>query len=353
MKTKTKNKGKTKKRLYRQVTFLVFLVFAILIILLLLMLTVVFKIEFFESNLHLSNTFLIVVCCMVSLLIVSQGITIFLSKRITKPVNEITQVINNVAQGNFNVEIDATKYKGEIKVMGEDLNKMIRELRSMEVMNEDFISNVSHEFKAPLTAIQGYVTLLSNPAISSRQKDEYFELMTQSTRQLSDLVENVLKLSRLDSKNIVQQSEKFRLDEQLRRTIIMYEKQWSEKNLELELELPRCEYIGNEKLLNQIWINLIGNAVKFTNDGGKIGISIDDSKAEVIEVTVSDTGEGMTQEVQRHIFERFYQGDTSRKSQGNGVGLAIVKKIADLTDCKISVESEPGKGSSFTVTLKR
>lgn len=353
MKTKTKTKTKNKKRLYRQVTFMVFLVFAILIILLLLMLTVVLRINYFESNLHINNTFLIVVCCMVSLLIVSQGITIFLSKLLIKPVNEITKVINSVAQGNFNVEIDATKYKGEIKVMGEDLNKMIRELRSMEVMNEDFISNVSHEFKAPLTAIQGYVTLLSNPAISSRQKDEYFELMTQSTRQLSDLVENVLKLSRLDSKNIVQQSEKFRLDEQLRRTIIMYEKQWSEKNLELELELPQCEYMGNEKLLNQIWINLIGNAVKFTNDGGKIGISIDDSKAEVIEVTVSDTGEGMTQEVQRHIFERFYQGDTSRKSQGNGVGLAIVKKIADLTDCKISVESEPGKGSSFTVTLKR
>ena len=348
-----KSKSKHKNKLYRQVAVAVTSVFLIKILLFLSILLLIFKAKIFEGNFFSNNLLLTVICFIVSLLIVSMGITVITNKIMVKPIAATTEVINNVAQGNFDVEIDTSNFRGEIKNMADDINIMIGELRSMEVMREDFVSNISHEFKAPLSAIQGYVTLISNPAISSRQKEEYFELLTQSTRQLSDLVENVLKLSRLDSQNIVQQSEKFRLDEQLRRTIIMYEKQWSEKNLELELDLPECEYTGNEKMLNQIWINLIGNSVKFTNNGDKIRIRIDNNSPDIIKVTVSDTGEGMTEEVQKHIFERFYQGDTSRKSQGNGVGLSIVKKIADLTDCEIEVESEFGIGSTFTVTLKR
>lgn len=348
-----KTKSKRKQKLYRQSLFLVFFTFGISIVLFLLILFLIFKTRIFDENFISNNTRQILVCCIVSLLIVSQGIALLWSKRIIKPVNIITQSINKVAQGDFDAEIDTSNFKDELKVMGEDMNKMIRELKSMEVMREDFVSNVSHEFRAPLSAIQGYVTLLHNPAIPSRQKEEYFDLLTQSTQQLSELVDNMLKLSRLDSQNIIQQSEKFRLDEQLRCAILLYEKQWSEKNLELELDLPACEYVGNEKLLNQIWVNLIGNSIKFTDNGGKIGIRIDTSAPDKIIVTVSDTGIGMCSEVQAHIFERFYQGDASRKSNGNGLGLAIVKKIADLIDCEISVESTFGRGSSFAVTLKK
>lgn len=348
-----KLKSKKMQRIYRQALFLVFFTFGTSILLFLLILFLIFRNRIFEENFISDNTRLILVCCFISLLIVSQGIALLWSKRIIKPANIITQAINNVAQGNFDVEIDTSDFNDDLKVVGEVVNKMICELKSMEVMREDFVSNVSHEFRAPLSAIQGYVTLLSSPVLSTSEKEAYFDLLTQSTHQLSDLVDNVLKLSRLDSQNIIQQSEKFRLDEQIRCAILLYEKQWSKKNLELELELPVCAYVGNEKMLNQIWVNLIGNAVKFTDNGGKISVRIDTSPADAVIVTISDTGIGMSDDVQKHIFERFYQGDTSRKSHGNGLGLAIVKKIADLIDCEISVNSTLGVGSTFTVTLKQ
>lgn len=340
-------------KLYRRMIGLVTVIFALLIVLFLILLFLVFRTSIFNVNINISNhTFLIVICSIISLLLVSQGMAIFWSRRITKPIAQISEAVDNIAQGNFDSKIEVKGFKHEIKVLAENINKMAEELRSIEVMRSDFVSNVSHEFKAPLATIQGYATLLSDDNISEEKAREYLKLLTESTAQLSGLVDNVLKLSRIESQNIMAKPEKFSLDEQLRRVVLMYEQQWSEKDLYLDLDLPLCECVGQKDLLNQMWINLVGNAVKFTENGGKIGIKLSDN-GDAVKVVVSDDGIGMSEEVKKHIFEKFYQGDESRKSQGNGLGLALVKTIADLTGCTISVESELNKGTSFSVTVPK
>lgn len=340
-------------KLYRRMIFLVFFVFAMLVLLFLFLLFLIFRTSIFDISTISENTSLIVICSVISLLMVSQGMAFFWSRRITKPIITISAAVDEIAQGNFDVHIDDSKFKYEVKVLAENINKMTEELKSIEVMRSDFVSNVSHEFRAPLSTIQGYVTLLSDPKISEQQRNEYFSLLAESTGQLSGLVDNVLKLSRLETQNIKSKPVKFSLDEQLRRVVLMFEQQWSKKNLYLDLDLPECEIVGNKELFNQMWINLVGNAVKYTDCGGKIGIRLDASLKDYITVEIYDDGIGMTEEVQKHIFEKFYQGDTSRKSQGNGLGLALVKTAADITGSTIDVKSEPQKGSTFTVKIPK
>lgn len=346
-------KLKSANKLYRRTLILVFAVFGMLVLLFLFIMFLLARTNLFGSEVISENTGLIVVACIVSLMILTQGITIYWSRRINRPVEIISNAVNQVAQGNFDVQIDSSKFKNEMKGLADDLNKMINELKSIEVMRSDFVSNVSHEFRAPLSSIQGYVTLLSNPALTEEQRKDYFIKLAESTRQLTGLVDNVLKLSRLESQNIVSETKVFSLDEQLRRAVLMFEQQWSKKNIWLELELPECEYNGNEEMLNQMWVNLIGNAIKFTDENGKIGVSLDNSQKDFVTVTVWDNGIGMTEEVKAHIFEKFYQADFSRKAEGNGLGLALVKTIADLTNSTVTVESEQGKGSIFTVKLPK
>lgn len=340
-------------KIYHRTLVLVIVAFSMSVLLFLFLIFLLARTSLFETEIISENTALIVVAFVLSLIIVSQVITFYWNYRINRPVEIFSDVINQVAQGNFEERIDSSKFKNEMKSLAEDINKMIVELRSIEVMRSDFVSNVSHEFRAPISAIQGYVTLLSNPSLTDDQRTEYFNKLSESTQQITGLVDNVLKLSRLESQNIVSEKKVFSLDEQLRRNVLLFEDRWQEKNIELDLELPECNYYGNENLLNQMWANLIGNAVKFSYDNGKIRISIDDSEKDFITVAVTDEGIGMSEEVKLHIFEKFYQGDTSHKSEGNGLGLALVKSVADLSGARISVESEPGKGTEFKVYLPR
>ncbi len=346
-------KLKSFNKLYRRTLVLVLAMFALTVLLFIFIIFLLARTNLFGEEIISENTGLIVVACIVSLLIVAQGITIFWSRRINRPVEIISKAVNRVAQGDFDVQIDLSKFKNEMKDLADDLNKMIKELKSIEVMRSDFVSNVSHEFRAPLSSIQGYVTLLSNPELSDEQRMEFFSKLSESTRQLTGLVDNVLKLSRLESQNIVTETKVFSLDEQLRCAVLMFEQQWSQKNIWLNLELPECEYNGNEEMLNQMWLNLIGNAVKFTDENGEIGVRLDNSQNDFVIVTISDNGVGMTEDVKSHIFEKFYQADTSRKAEGNGLGLALVKTVADLTNATVTVESELGKGSEFTVKLPK
>lgn len=346
-------KLKSFNKLYRRTLAIVFVMFALTVLLFLFIIFLLTRTSLFDREIISENTGLIVVASIVSLIILAQGITIFMSRRFFKPIRIVSDTINRVAQGDFSVQIDSSKFKNEMKNLANDLNKMITELNSIEVMRSDFVSNVSHEFRAPLSSIQGYVTLLSNPTLDTEQRNEYFTKLSESVRQLSGLVDNVLKLSRLESQNIVSETKLFSLDEQLRQAVLMFEQQWSQKKIWLDLNLPECEYNGNEELLNQIWVNLIGNAIKFTDENGEIGISIDNTQKDFVIVTISDNGVGMSDDVKTHIFEKFYQGDTSRKAEGNGLGLALVKTVSDLTNSTITVESELGKGSKFIVRLPK
>lgn len=340
-------------RAYRRAVFWVFFVFFILIVLFLFLLFLLLRTSVFNINAISEHTSLIILCCVISLLIISQGVAVFWSHRITKPVAAISIAADRVSKGDFSMQIDTAGFKGEIRDLGENLNKMIRELRSIEVMQSDFVSNVSHEFRAPLSAIQGYVTLLSNPSISEAQRTEYFSMLSESTRDLTGLVESVLLLSKLESRNILPPPKELRLDEQLRRAVLLYESQWAKKELELDLELPACTYKGQPELLREIWVNLIGNAVKYTPPKGRLSVQLCVDNPAEIQVIISDTGIGMSDEVQAHIFEKFYQGDASHRSVGNGLGLSLVQTACRLTGCHIRVESTEGCGSTFTVSLPR
>ena len=340
-------------RVYSRMLYIMTAAFALLVLLLLFLLFLLLRMSLFDIVNISDSTGLIIACCVISVLIVSQFVTVLWIRAVSRPAAEISAAAARVAEGDFTVQIDTSGFKNEMHDLGESLNKMIKELDSIEVMRTDFVSNVSHEFRAPLSSIQGCVTLLSSPGLEEGQRQEYFTLLKEATGQLSSLVDNVLTLSRLETQNFTAKSERFSLDEQLRRALLLFERDWSEKKLELELELPECEYTGQEKLLSQVWINLIGNAVKFTGEGGRIGVKLDDAEGAFVTVTVYDTGIGMTEEVRKHVFEKFYQGDSSRRGSGNGLGLALVKSICQITRCEISVDSEPGRGSAFTVRLPR
>lgn len=340
-------------KIYHRTLFLVIFAFTMSVLLFLFLIFLLARTSLFKTQIISENTGLIVVASVLSLIIVSQVITIYWNFRVNRPVEILSKAINRIAQGDFDVQIDPSGFKSEMKVLAKDFNKMIMELKSIEVMRTDFVSNVSHEFRAPLSTIQGYVTLISNPSLSQEQRTTYFQKLSESVRQITCLVDNVLQLSKFESQNVVSSTKDFRLDEQLRRTVLMFEDEWQKKNISFEIELPECIYCGNEEMINQIWTNIIGNAVKFSKENGTVKISIDNDENDYITVSISDSGIGMSEEVQRHVFEKFYQGDNSHKSKGNGLGLAIVKSVADLSGAKIEVESEPDKGSAFTVKLPR
>jgi signal transduction histidine kinase len=220
----------------------------------------------------------------------------------------------------------------------------------MEYLRKDFMSNVSHEFKTPIASIQGFVEIIKDENLSREKFDEYTDIILEETKRLNNLSSNILRLSRLDNQLIQNKKTCFSLDEQLRRTLLLFEEQWSKRNLELEINLEKVIYEGYEELVQQIWINLIGNAIKFSYDYGSIYISLkEEPKAVVIEIR--DEGIGISEESKERIFEKFYQGDTSRSEAGNGLGLAIVKKIIEICDGTIVFESKAGEGTRFTVTL--
>lgn len=344
-------KDKFSYKLYRRIVFLVLFVFVLLILLFAFLVYTIIQLEIFNISSIPQENVLFIFCLTISLLVVSQGVMIYWSNKFIKPLKQVVTAMEKVSAGDFNTKIDTSNFSREVKILGDTLNNMIEELKSIEVMRSDFVSNVSHEFKAPLAAIQGYATLLSNPTISPEQYKKYLNLLTESTQQLSRLVENVLKLSRLESQNMITNFKEFRLDEQIRQVVLMFENEWTEKNTDLDLDLPETMYYGSEDLLKQIWTNLFSNALKFTDKNGKISIKLEKTADDKTLVSITDNGIGIEEDAKKHLFEKFYQADTSRKLEGNGLGLALVKTICDLTHSKISVESEVGVGTKFCVLL--
>ena len=276
----------------------------------------------------------------------------YLMKKIFNPLQQISVAAGKVASGDFTAEIS---YQGEFEELErtfENFNRMVKELNSVEIMRSDFIADVSHEFKTPLSAISGYATLLQDSELTEEEKTEYIRKIFFHIDKLNDLTENILRLSKMEQQQFLESPVTFRLDEQLREAIVLLEPKWSEKKLELDLELPEIQFTGHPSLLFTVWTNLIGNAIKYTDAGGTIGVMLSEEK-ESVRIIVRDNGIGMDEETKTHIFDKFYQGDTSRKSQGNGLGLAICKEIIRKCEGEIMVISTLGEGSEFVVALKK
>lgn len=277
-------------------------------------------------------------------------IALFVGKLMIRPIQNMSDAFDELSKGNFSVKIPTDEKIAEIREMAQHFNAMTYDLSHIETLRSDFVANVSHEFKTPIAAIEGYATLLQNPGLTQEKHDHYVEVILDNSRRLSNLSSNILALSNLENQEMIVDKREFRLDEQIRRSILLLEGKWSAKNIEFDMDLPKQMYYGSEPLLAQVWINILDNAIKHAPTDSVIHVNIQKTDAQLT-VSIADHGDGMTEEVQKHIFEKFYQGDNSRKAEGNGLGLALVKRIVQLCRGAVSVRSIPGQGATFSVTL--
>lgn len=266
-----------------------------------------------------------------------------------KPILRLNKAIQEVTKGNFDVHVENNS-SDEVGQLTKNFNKMTQELKRIEYLRKDFINSVSHEFKTPLASIQGFAKLIQKGNLSEEERQEYSDIIVEETTRLSRLSSNILRLSSLDNQEIIDRKTLFSLDEQIRKTILLLEHEWSIKSIDLDIELAEVQYQGDEELLQQVWINLLNNAVKFSHENGRITVRLNKT-ASSVKVEISDTGIGMSEETMQRIFERFYQGDKARSSEGNGLGLPLVKRILDLCNGSIQVRSRLNEGSTFTVEL--
>ena len=285
------------------------------------------------------------------------GTADFIRRKITvdQPVKQITQAAEKIMQGDFSARVPRIHGAGTdgFNQIGAAINKMAQELSGTETLRTDFIANVSHELKTPLAVMGNYATMLQRPGITEEEKNEYAKAISEAARKLAQLITNILKLNKLENQQIFPQPQEFNLGEQLCESLLGFEDAWEAKGLEIETDIEDDVHIKSDpELLSLVWNNLISNAVKFTPEGGTISVSLKSADHTVI-VQVRDTGCGMKPEVGQHIFEKFYQGDTSHATQGNGLGLALVKRVVDILNGEIGVQSVYGEGSIFTVKFKR
>ena len=277
-------------------------------------------------------------------------IALLLNHRILRPIRNLGSAMNRVAGGDFKLRIDSTSRSGDIQQLYRDFNVMVAELEKTEVLQSDFVSNVSHEFKTPINAIEGYAMLLQDADGATPEQREYVEKILHNTRRLSSLIGDILLLSKVENQTIAKEAKEFRLDEQVRQSILSLEPQWSEKEIDFDVELEEISYRGDARLLLHVWSNLIGNAVKFNPPNGAVRLRLRRADGGVV-FTIEDEGPGIPPEARKHIFDKFYQGDSSHREEGNGLGLALVKRILNVCGGEIQQENLPDRGSRFTVKL--
>ena len=274
---------------------------------------------------------------------------------VERPTKIITEATEKIMSGDFSVRIKPMESSGMegFNQIAMAINQMAEELSSVETLRTDFIANVSHEMKTPLAVMQNYGTLLQAPDLSDEKRMEYAKGVTDGSRRMADMMTNILKLNRLENQQIYPQVTEFDLGEQLCECLLQYENVWEKANIEIETDIAEDVKVkADAELLGHVWNNLFSNAFKFTPAGGTVTVSLTATDHHAV-VKVTDTGCGMTPEVGAHIFEKFYQGDTSHSVQGNGLGLALVKRVIDIMQGEIGVESAVGKGSTFTVRIRR
>ena len=288
---------------------------------------------------------LVGVCLLIGILVTS-----LLSKYFFDPIKKLRLAMDKVADGDFSVRLEEKSSSKEIMEIYTGFNLMAHELCKTEILQTDFVSNVSHEFKTPINAIEGYSTLLQDADNLNGDQREYIDKILFNTQRLSSLVGSILLLSKLENQQIPTNQAEYRLDEQIRQSVVALETAWEQKNIELDVELERVSYLGNEQMMRHVWDNLISNAVKFSPQDGAVKLRLTQRAGKLI-FMIEDRGPGLSEEAQKHIFDKFYQGDPSHKQGGNGLGLALVKRILVIEKGQTGAENIPDGGCRFTVTL--
>lgn len=281
--------------------------------------------------------------------LISGIITSLLNGKILAPITELRKAMTEVSQGDFEKSLESDNRIDEIRELYKSFNIMTKELRATEVLQTDFVSNVSHEFKTPINAIEGYTMLLQGEELTEEQKD-YTEKILFNTHRISGLVGNILLLSKLENQNIPMKKVIYRLDEQIRQAILSLESKWVEKDIDFQVEMEDIQYKGNEGLFMHVWMNLLDNAIKFSPAKGMISLVLKKEKDYVMFV-IEDEGPGIEEEVKNRIFEKFYQADGSHQANGNGLGLPLVKRIVDCAGGVIQAENRKFGGSRFMIQL--
>ena len=278
------------------------------------------------------------------------AIAVGLSKIFVSPMMKLGDAMRKVAGGDFTVRLDCTSRIRDVREVYGSFNTMVKELGNTETLQTDFVSNVSHEFKTPINAIEGYASLLQDSQLTDEQKNAYIDKIIFNTRRLSDLVVNILLLSKVNNQTISLKASTFRLDEQVRQSILALESKWEKKEIEFDIDLDEIEYTGYENLLSHVWLNLIDNAVKFSPQNGQIRIRLKQLAGSVT-FSIWDNGLPIPEADIGRIFNKFYQGDNSHASEGNGLGLALVRKIVAAAHGTINVTSSEDAGTEFVVAL--
>ncbi|WP_339318783.1 HAMP domain-containing sensor histidine kinase [Paenibacillus sp. FSL R10-2734] len=295
----------------------------------------------------------ILILTLLAVLVIGSLLILFMSGYIVKPIKKLTVAAKEMASGNLSFRL-TYRNKDEVGELMESFNRMASELQKMDAVRDDFVSNVSHEMQSPLTSIRGFTRALQDGVIPLDQQKEHLDIIYEETLRLSRLSDNLLRLASLDSEHHPVNPTTFQLDEQLRRTIVFAEPQWARKDIMIELDLLPCEITVDKDLFDQVWQNLINNAIKYTEQEGTIHVEIEVSEP-FVKVYIKDSGRGIPEEALPLIFDRFYMVEKARSSalKGNGLGLSIVMKILKIHDCKIEVESKVGEGTTFVVTIPR
>ncbi|MBR5272627.1 MAG: HAMP domain-containing histidine kinase [Clostridia bacterium] len=282
--------------------------------------------------------------------ILGTALASIMSKQIIKPLDRLSKATQEVAKGDFSIRLKEDTNVQAVNSLLENFNKMAAELGSIEMFRSDFINNFSHEFKTPIVSICGFARQLQKDDLTEDEQKKYARIIASNAQHLASMSSSVLLLTKLDTQQIIEGKETYSLDNQIRGCILSMQSEWERKNIILTVDLAEVSYCGNREILGHIWSNLIANAIKFSHENGEITITMEE-KDNAVHVRIQDNGIGIDKEIMPHIFEKFYQGDSSHKTSGNGLGLPLVKRIIELCKGEIKVESVKDEGSIFTITL--
>jgi signal transduction histidine kinase len=305
-------------------------------------------------DLLFENIFMTVIALSVIIVIISIPTNILSNWSVLKSLDVVLDSMKKLESGDFSVRINKHKLFSPTPLMkfSDVFNTLAEELESIEMLRSDFVNNFSHEFKTPIVSMRGFASLLRETDLSNEKRKEYVDIIISESDRLAALATSVLNLSKIESQTILTGCEYFEMGEGVRQAILILEHKWAEKNLDIEIVLDDVEYYGNNRLLREVWLNILDNAVKFSDPGGKLIVKIADSPDKA-DFSVRDFGRGMDKFSVKHIFDKFYQGDTSRSLSGYGLGMSIVKKIVDLHGGLVIIDSEPDKGTTTIVSLPK
>ena len=333
--------------LFSAIVFLILLITSVLIFILGVLLIRMNAINI--AKLSRQEPMLPIFMLLIISVVVGTVVSFMISRFPLKPLRRIIDAINRLAAGDFSVRLHPSNLS-TFAELTTSFNRMAEELGSIEMLRSDFVDDFSHEFKTPIVSIKGFAEELKHDDLTPEQRREYLDIIIHESSRLSQLATNVLNLSRVEKQTILGNPSRFDLTEQVRRCVLLFESKWEQRKLNLNVELDEVVISGDEELLSQVWLNLIDNAVKFTPEGGCVDIRLHKSESSVV-FQIRDDGYGISEEAQRHIFDKFYQGDDSHTVPGNGLGLSIARRIVSLHDGEIRCKSEDGAGTEFTVEL--